>query len=173
MVGGLCSGAEDAFLHAEADAGCDALRMIDPFAYRTPGWQWRNLLVKGDKQELVAVGLYRSRDAVGAARAPGEQRALVDYEHLAQPVATRIAKVLVQRRARMHFTYTGGMSDRFNHPSQLQEMFSGIPLEDIATVDHLPQLGHTQLLAEDREQLIETIEGRLAAAQVQAKARLR
>jgi hypothetical protein len=43
-------------------------------------------------------------------------------------------------------------------------MFSGIPLEDIATLDHLPRLGHAQLHAEDREQLVETIAGRLAAA---------
>jgi hypothetical protein len=164
VVGGLCSGAEDAFLHAEADARCDGVLLIDPFAYRTPGWQWRNLLVKSAKQALGAVGLYRSRAAAGEEGAPGEERALVDYEYLAQPVATRIAKVLVARRARMHFIYTGGMSDWFNHPAQLQEMFSGIPLADVATVDHLPRLGHTQLLAEDREQLIETIAGRLAAA---------
>jgi hypothetical protein len=41
-------------------------------------------------------------------------------------------------------------------------MFRGVPLGDLVTVDYLPEMDHTQMLAEDRERLVEAIARRLA-----------
>lgn len=46
VLGGLCSGAEDAFRSAELDTRVTGVVMIDPFAYRTSGWLWRHVLYR-------------------------------------------------------------------------------------------------------------------------------
>lgn len=154
-LAGLCSGAEDSLRHAEKDARVDGVVMIDPFAYRTPGFAWRHLRYRAKRRLLRAAGLYHPTAGTGAA-------ALVNYQHMAHAESSRIVQTLLERRAHLHFVYTGGMRELFNHPAQLKAMFRGIPLGDTVKLDHLPHLDHTQLLESDRRQLIEAIARRLA-----------
>lgn len=155
VIGGLCSGAEDAYRYAETDARVRQVVLVDPFAYRTASWRWRHLLHRAYRRALRATGIYRPLHTSAV------QRAVV-YAYMDQAEATRILRALVARQARIHFLYTGGSRDTFNHPGQLAEMFPGIPLAPLVTLDHLPQLDHTQLLEADRRAVVDAIAARLA-----------
>ena len=154
FVGGLCSGAEDAFRYAESDPRVSGVVLIDPFGYPTWGFRWRRFLVDAAKQTLGALRFYRRGDSSGGP-------SLVDYRYLEKSESSRILSALVARKSEVHFFYTGGTSSRFNHAGQLKDMFSEIDFADRVTVDHLPRLGHTQLLAEDRATLIDAIARRI------------
>jgi hypothetical protein len=77
--------------------------------------------------------------------------------------STPILKSLIARGAHVHFVYTGGVREGFNHPSQFPRQFAEIELPACVTLDHFPELDHTQLLQADRRALIEAVAGRLRA----------
>jgi pimeloyl-ACP methyl ester carboxylesterase len=155
VLAGLCSGADDSFRHAERDERVSAVVMVDPFAYRTVGFLWRHLLFRAQRRVLRAVGLYRP---------PPKNRAasLVDYEHLPVAESRRILRELLRRQVQLHFVYTGGMREHFNHRGQLRAMFPNVALSGRVSVDYLPELDHTQLFQAERRILIEAIVDRLA-----------
>lgn len=164
ILAGLCSGADDAFCYAEQDARVTEVVLIDPFAYRTAGWRWRNALHRAARRALQALA-GRGRGArLAAPRESAPSNVLVDYKSLEHAESSRILAALLQRKTALHFFYTGGSSDAFNHPGQLQEMFPAFDLGGRTTVNHLPRLGHTQLLAGDRAVLIAAIARRLEQA---------
>jgi hypothetical protein len=70
-------------------------------------------------------------------------------------------KLLLRRDAYVHFLYTAGVREKLNHPSQVQAWFRELDFADRVSVDHFPDLDHTQLLAEDRRRLVQTIASRL------------
>ena len=157
VVGGLCSGAEDAFRYAERDARVTGVVLVDGFAYRTPGWYPRDFARRATGKALLAMGAFQPLPF-------GDRGArLVDYRYMPRRESTRILSALLARRVRVHFVYTGGSADAFNHAGQLAAMFPALELDEHVTVDHLPSIEHTQLLAEDRERLVEAIGARLAA----------
>jgi hypothetical protein len=162
IVGGVCSGAEDAFRHAEADPRVTGVLMIDPFSYRTAGWWWRHLAFRAVRRAFRAAGLYEpvSSPRVAAAGASGR---VVSYRYMEHAESSRILKAMIARRVRVHFIYTGSQST-FNHERQLQRMFGGIAFEGCVTLDHLPRLDHTQLLAEDRATVANAVGSWLARA---------
>ena len=154
FVGGLCSGAEDAFRYAGFDPRVSGVVLIDPFGYPTWGFRWRRWMVEGAKKTLGALRFYRRAESEA-------QPSLVDYRYLEKAESEEILASLIARKSSVHFFYTGGSSSRFNYPGQLKDMFSQLELGAQVTVDHLPRLGHTQLLAEDRATLIGAIARRL------------
>jgi dienelactone hydrolase len=151
---GLCSGAEDSFRHAEQDGRVTRVVMIDPFAYRTNGFAWRHLRDRARRRWLRALGIFRPLAADGA-------KSLVRYQYMPRAESTRILQRLLQRKVRLDFVYTGGMSRSFNHRGQLQAMFPGTDFCGLVKVDHFPKLDHTQLLEADRRTLIEAISRRV------------
>lgn len=155
-LAGLCSGADDSFRHAAQDSRVTELVLIDPFAYRTAGFIWRNWSFRARRRLLRACGLWQ----------PGPRRseqALVSYEHVPEPEARALMTQLLARQVAVHFVYTAGMREHFNHRGQLRAMFGGLDLGQRVTVDYLPRLDHTQLLEADRRSLIRAIVTRLAA----------
>lgn len=154
VLGGLCSGAEDAFRQAEQDSRVTRVLMLDPFAYRTPGFMWRDLRHRAKQRLLRAV-----RHNVPVVARGG--RSLVNYEHMSLAESNRILQVLLARRVRLHFVYTAGMRRYFNHEGQLQKMFRDIDFDGLVRLDYLPNVDHTQLLEADRRTLIEAITERI------------
>lgn len=154
-LGGLCSGAEDAFSYAEHDPRVRRVVLIDPFAYRTRGFAWRHLAYRAQRRLLRAAGLFEPLPR-------SDRRALVSYDYLPPAESGRILRALVARQTKLHFVYTGGMRSRFNHPEQLQAMFPDVNFGGLVALDHLPHLDHTQPSSVDRRQLIEAIARRLA-----------
>lgn len=158
VLTGLCSGADDSFRQAARDDRVTGVVLVDPFAYRTYGFLWRHLLFRAQRRWLRAIGLYRPQ-------AKNRAASLVDYEHLPVVESSRILRELLQREVQLHFVYTGGMREHFNHPGQLRAMFRDVPLKGReVSVDYLPDLDHTQLFQAERCILIELIAARLASS---------
>ncbi|HEU4412486.1 MAG TPA: hypothetical protein VFS43_45005 [Polyangiaceae bacterium] len=166
VLGGLCSGAEDSFRYAEGDARVAGVVLIDPFSYRTEGWAWRHLRYRLARRSLRALGLYEPLPPHAASGPDGAAKGkpLVNYKYMERDESGRILKTLLARRARVHFVYTGGMLEHFNHPGQLAAMFPGVDFGGLVTLDHFPRTDHTQALEEDRRALVEAISRRVAAA---------
>lgn len=150
VLAGLCSGAEDAFRHAEYDARVKHLVLIDPFAYKTVGFAWRHLRDRARGRALRALGIVRPLPRDTTSR-------LVDYEYMTTAAATSVLQKLLARNVRLDFIYTGGMSRKFNHPGQLKAMFRGMNFRGLVKVEHFPRLDHTQLLEADRRTLVDAI----------------
>ncbi len=164
-LAGLCSGAEDAFRAAASDSRVQQVVMIDPFAYRTSGWAARHALYRVGRRLLRAAGLYRP--------SPSPQSRAVSYRYLEREESEPLLRQLLEREVRVHFIYTAGMRERFNHRSQLGKQFPGVDFRGLVTLDYLPQVDHTQLLASDRELMVETIARRIQAGpQLSAEALL-
>lgn len=159
IVGGLCSGAADALRHAEHDPRVTGVVLIDPFSYATPSSRRRYLVMRIVGRPLRALLAFRRRPR--AASIAGGGGHAVEYRYMEQPESRRILAALLERGVRVHFFYTGGMRAKFNHPSQLQQMFPDLDLSARVTVDHFPRTEHTQVLAEDRAALVHAITGRL------------
>jgi pimeloyl-ACP methyl ester carboxylesterase len=166
VLGGLCSGAEDSFRYAEGDARVRGVVLIDPFSYRTPGWRWRYLRHRIARRSMRVLGVFRPLGEPAAAAPTGESKGkpLVNYKYMEHAESSRILRTMLDRQARTHFVYTGGMQETFNHEGQLADMFEGIDFKGLVTLDHFPRADHTQPLEEDRRQLVDAIVGRLAAA---------
>jgi alpha-beta hydrolase superfamily lysophospholipase len=156
VLGGLCSGAEDSFRYAEGDSRVSGVVMIDPFGYPTASWRWRHLLYRAKRRLLRLLGLFRP--------IPSRNTGVVSYEYMEREESSRILKTLIDRKARTHFIYTGGARSYFNHRGQLRAMFPELDFQGLVALDHFPQLAHTQLLREDRWELIESISRHLREA---------
>jgi pimeloyl-ACP methyl ester carboxylesterase len=152
VLGGLCSGAEDSFRYAEIDPRVTGLMLMDPFGYKTLGWWPRNLLIRIARRTLRLVGRALPQD---------NSTALIDYKQMEHAESSRILRAMIQRKVPLHFVYTGGMRESFNHGSQLKTMFKDIDFQDMVTLDYFPQLRHTQVLEAERRAVIESIARRL------------
>jgi dienelactone hydrolase len=161
VLGGLCSGAEDSFRGAASDPRVTGVVLIDPFAYRTSGWAWRHLVHRIARRTLRALGLF---EPVAPADTEGKRPRLVRYKYMERPEATHILRALLARNAHVHFVYTAGVREFFNHEGQLRASFDAVDFKGLVTLDYFPDLDHTQLLEADRHALIEAIARRLRAA---------
>jgi pimeloyl-ACP methyl ester carboxylesterase len=148
VIGGLCSGAEDAFSYAEADPRIKGVVLIDPFSYRTRGWTWRNMLYRFARRSLRAVSVY---EPIASSATSASRARLVHYKYMGHQESSRILRALITRSARVHFIYTG--RDAFNYRGQLRDMFPKLDFAGCVTVDHFPTMDHTQLFDEDRRTL--------------------
>lgn len=157
-LGGLCSGAEDSLRSAAMDPRVTRVVLIDPFAYRTWGWAWRNFVHRSARRILRGLGLYRP---LTRPRTQGSAARVVRYQYMAHAEAKQALDALLKRRVRVHFLYTGGARELFNHQRQLQASFSDLDFKGLVSCDYLPNLDHTQLLEADRQHLIEVIAHRL------------
>jgi hypothetical protein len=160
-LGGLCSGAEDSLRAAAANPSVTSVVLIDPFAYRTPGWFWRHALHRAARRSLRALRLYEPPERALAADGAAPPK-VVEYRYMQREESAPILRELIARHARLHFFYTAGVREAFNHPSQLRAAFPELEFGDRVTVDFFPHLDHTQLLAEDRRTLVESVARRIA-----------
>ncbi len=152
VLGGLCSGAEDALRFAEREPTITGVVMIDPFAYRTSGWEWRHVKHRITRRALRAAGVYEPVES-----AKGDAARVVRYKYMERAESSRIVNAMLARNARLHFVYTGGQHALFNHPGQLQKMFPNLSLGDRVTLDFFPHLDHTQLLDADRREVVTAV----------------
>jgi hypothetical protein len=161
VLGGLCSGAEDSLRSAATDSRVTGVVMIDPFAYRTSDWAVQHALHRAGRRLLRAFGVYEPAQSTRVGEAPVKRHRAVSYRYMERSESQPILAELIRRRAIVHFIYTAGVRESFNHPRQFRAQFPGLELGDRVTLDHLPSLDHTQLLAADRQLLIETVARRL------------
>jgi hypothetical protein len=163
VLGGLCSGAEDSFRYAERDPRVSAVLLIDAFSYRTRGWSWRHGLHRATRTSMRWLGMYAPLDYRNAAAnsSAASNMPRLAYKQMEHAESSRILKALVARGVKIHFVYTGGVRESFNHPRQLNAMFKGIDFKGLVTLDYFPHIEHLQALQEERLALIEAIDLRL------------
>jgi hypothetical protein len=165
VLGGLCSGAEDSFRYAEHDPRVTALLLIDAFSYRTQGWRWHHRLHRVLRRSMRWLRMYEPIDCGPASAIAGRTSELprLEYKQMEHSESSRILKALIERGVHIHFIYTGGVRESFNHAGQLQAMFKGVDFEDLVSLDYFPRIEHLQALQEERDALIEAIGQRLEA----------
>ncbi len=143
IVGGICSGADDAFLLAGLDPRISGVLLLDGLAYRTPGFWLRHLVRK--------------------LRAPHAWRTLQRHhwlpgldlyrEHPARTAAVQQLQRLVERDVRILFVFTSGSSHYFNHYRQLRAGLGNAAAAAQVTLEHWPDCDHTFFLHCDRQRL--------------------
>jgi len=147
---GLCSGAEDSLRYAINDSRISKVVMIDTFAYRTAGWKRRQRLKTVARHAFRTVGLHSSVPVAS-------ESSFINYKYMDYLESSRSLSTLLERKVDLHFIYTGGMSEVFNHKGQFKRMFPTLDLRRGVAIDHFPEMGHTQLLEEDRQRLVNAI----------------
>lgn len=165
VLGGLCSGAEDSFRYAEHDPRVTALLLIDAFSYRTKGWRWRHRLHRTARRSMRWLGMYEpiNYGSASAIASQASELPRLEYKQMEHGESSRILKILIARGVHIHFIYTGGVRETFNHAGQLQTMFKGVDFKDLVSLDYFPRIEHLQALQEERDSLIEAIAHRCEA----------
>jgi len=167
VTGGLCSGAEDAFRYAEDDVRVTGVLLIDPHAYRTRMWSIVNIFSRRflNRATYKALRIFRMVDVVNdiSSTSDGEglEASLINYRYMSVQEATRILRTLLERQVHLHYVYTGGRTETFNHKRQIYGMFNDVGLGSLLTLDYLPHIEHTQVFEEDRNELVAVISKRL------------
>lgn len=163
VIGGLCSGAEDAFRYAETDERARGVILVDPHAYQNLAWRVRGIFTRYSLNRVVYKMLRTTKainvvvDSQGNSNVEGFEGSLINYQYMAQDESTRILSTLVDRGTHVHYIYTAGRIDTFHHKNQIHSMFPTIDFKDRLAIDHLPHIQHVQIFAEDRHILVDTI----------------
>jgi alpha/beta superfamily hydrolase len=159
ILAGICSGAEDSFRYAEQDERVNGLILIDPHAFRT--WQWwiHRVLSRHFVNRVILrlVRMFKRIPTQTESTGDATDIQLIDYQYTPKDAVMRILGLLLQRQFFIHYIYTGGKIDDFNHTAQLRRMLHPLPLNDKVSVDYLPTLEHTQMLAQDRSLLSDVV----------------
>jgi len=149
VIGGICSGADDAFALADADPRIAGVLAIDGLGYRTPGYWLRHVAARLRPRKLWGV-LQHLRGSAGR----GVLRTFPPRAESARRLA-----MLVNRGVQLLFVYTGGAYRYCNHRGQLAAAL-GTPARARAVVaTYWGDCDHTFYLRHDRERLAAAVSG--------------
>ncbi len=155
---GLCSGADDALRAAVDDERVCGLVSMDGLGYRTPRY-YLHRLTKHYAKRLIRPDKWLSviRQLVGSnteAETPDSLQFGTDIrEYPAREEAAKILESLANRGTKMHFVYTGGVADYYNHANQFDDMFPGLRGRSEITTRYFETMDHVAYLCEDRDAL--------------------
>lgn len=145
VLGGICSGADDAFHVAAVESRVCGLLLLDGLAYPTPGYWWRYLLPR----VFDPPRLWQLLRRIGA-NEPG----MDDYRDFpSQSDAVRQLAEMVARDVRVLFLFTGGAYRYFNHRQQLAACLGAAARSPQVSLEHWPDCDHTFYLRRDRARL--------------------
>lgn len=125
VVGGLCSGADNALHAALADERIVGVVLIEGFAYRTRGFQlryWGERLLSARKWAALARRLARARSA-GAGEPEGV--GALPYVREFPPRSTMLADLrrLTERGTELLMLHSAGQYTYFNYANQFHDAF--------------------------------------------------
>lgn len=157
---GLCSGADDAIHAATIDARISGVIAMDGCGYRVPAFHLYRakdhylprLFKFGKWVSVLQRRLGRSEETPQSLQFGDDIR-----EFPTQEIAQSQLLKLAQRNTQLHFIYTGGVTDYYNHDSQFDAMFP--ELTDVPEISHhyFKDMDHVAFLCEDRWILTEHI----------------
>lgn len=156
VLGGICSGADDALNIGPDDPRVDGLMLLDGAAYHTRGYRLRRYLPRLFRPSAVMHGFGR----LLRRRAPVEARTIDadDYRHFPDRAeTTRRLHALVGRGAHVLLLYTGGNIRYYNHRRQARECFGAVVDSPRWTDLYWEDCDHTFYLREHRERLLRTL----------------
>ncbi len=153
---GLCSGADDALRAAMTDSRIRGLVSMDGLGYRTPKYYLHRITKHYSKRLLRPskwVSLIRRLFAKQAdAEIPNSLRVGTDIrEYPDRDDAARMLEQLADRGTKMHFIYTGGVGEYYNHAGQFHDMFPGLKDRPEISTQYFESMDHVAYLCEDRE----------------------
>jgi pimeloyl-ACP methyl ester carboxylesterase len=167
---GLCSGADDSYRAALADARVTGVVMLDPWTY--PTLRTRVLALTARFRRLGLLGVLRRIGArlarSGSAANDGRSRAQLGIRG-AQSHAEFAAglETLLERGVALHMLYTGALGDRYNYAAQFDEGFASAGLSGRVSVAYWPEVNHTfterEMQARLAQQLVTWIKAIVAA----------
>lgn len=147
VIGGICSGADDAFHLARDDARVVGTLLFDGLAYRTKGFWIKHALPRLASPSKV-LGFLRRRSEGDA------EASIEDYRDFPpQTDAVKQLEAMVARDVRLLFLFTGGAYSYFNHAGQLADGFGPAAKSRQVTLEFWPDCDHTFYLQRDRERL--------------------
>lgn len=155
ILGGLCSGADNAFQTAVVDERVCGLILLDWYAYRTKLFYLRHYGPRIFRFQPWRNKLLRGLHRLGA-QSGGPQRNDVDpYAREFPPREIVAAQLDAMFRRGTHglFIYTAGQSMFYNHRSQFPRMFGGVEFRGRARWDFFAESDHTFTLLQNRHQL--------------------
>ncbi len=159
VLGGLCSGADHAFLAAHEDERVEGGILLDWYAYRTAGYFLRHygprFLRTGPWLRKLEKGVKRIRTSPFE----GLQRQIDPYARGIPPVREVEGKLksLVDRGSRFLCVYTGGQSALYNHSDQFFKMFPNLDPKGLIRSEYFPKAEHTFPRVENRQRLVDLV----------------
>ncbi len=167
IVFGLCSGADDALFATTLDDRIVGLISLDGLGYRTPRYYWHRLInhyaarmVRPRELKRIAHRILDRGESVPRSLPVGSDV----REYPVRNLATEQLSMLADRGVRMHFIYTGGVADYYNHAEQFFHMFPSLVDRAGISTRFFESMDHTAFLCEDREQLVDHIVATVASA---------
>jgi pimeloyl-ACP methyl ester carboxylesterase len=148
---GLCSGADVAHLTAVADPRVAGLGLIDPWAYRTPGfyfhYYWERVKTPAVYANWIKVRLERIKDRLSPRPTDDQDPDMYEMPRYIRefPPRETIAKDLrgfMSRNLQLYFIFSGGMGDVYNHRSQYRASFKDVDFGDRLRVDYVRDASH-------------------------------
>lgn len=163
VVGGLCSGADDAFRAALADERVVGSFQLDGLGYRTKRYYGGHVLkhylprlASADKwKKLVAKTGEKSQEESLVSSLGGSE----DLHRLmpSQAEAKSGLAEMVQRGQQSLLIYTGGASAYYNYPGQIYDSFPELRGCNTVNECFMPESDHTFMLKRDREKVLDVL----------------
>ena len=159
---GLCSGADDSIHTATVDDRVCGVVAMDGCGYRTRGYHLHRLaghylprLIRLSKWTHL---LERQLKHENEGELPSTLKMGEDIrEFPSREVAQSQLLDLAKRSVRMHFIYTGGVGDYYNHARQFDAMFPLLSQADEISHCFFAEMDHVAFLCEDRAKLVRHI----------------
>lgn len=161
LLMGLCSGADMAFETACVDRRVRGLALLDPWAYRTPGYFLRRyaprLVSPRAWARFARRRLRRRRVASRDSAAPDLDLPTYVREFPARERVARELGGLVERDVRLLCIFSGGFSEHYNHEGQFAAAFPGVDLRDRLREIYIPEATHIFTGLAHQRQVLEAI----------------
>jgi pimeloyl-ACP methyl ester carboxylesterase len=164
ILGGLCSGADNSLRVALVDPRVSAIALLDPYAYRTPGYYLRHYRARlGRLRSWTGAARRASRALASAARSrlervirgapedagdgagalPNRERQYSRYHPPRQLFAAQLRQ-LIDRGTGIYIAYSGSLDAVYNHAGQFEEAFGPYGIgKDQVQCAFLPIANHT------------------------------
>lgn len=154
---GLCSGADDAIAAALVDPRVVGVISMDGCGYRTGRYYWHRFIqhqlprfVMPAKWVSLAERWFFKASDIPSSLTPGDDI----REFPSRKIAERQLQLLASAGARLHFIYTGGVHQYYNHACQFAAMFPSLRGNALVTTRFLPRLDHVAYRCGDRQLLV-------------------
>ena len=160
---GLCSGADDSFRAAAKIPEVAGFVSIDGLGYPAGAFAWHRAwghhlprMIRPAKWVNLIRRTWANSDEQTSMPLGQDIR-----EYPPQEAAAAQLERLAQRGVEMHFVYTGGVSEYYNHADQFFEMFPSLASFENVTAKYFGDMDHVAYLREDRDMLVDHLVNRL------------
>lgn len=154
VVGGICSAADAGWKAAVSDPRITGVLMLDGVCFTGPWYQYARTLdrlrrLPREWQRMLKDAL---RKQEGAKLKSADFRDWSSHADARQQFAS-----LVSRGVRQLWVYTGGFTDRFQHPRQFEWTFGKAARSPCVAMHYWPDCDHTFFARAHRDRLIGTV----------------